>query len=74
MLSEREPPVPPPFTHSRIALLHGDALERHAQPLRHDLRERRLVALPVGLRADIELHAAIVGELHLRLARCRPPP
>jgi hypothetical protein len=74
MLSEREPPVPPPFTQSLSPCFTVIALERHAEPLGHDLRERGLVALAVGLRADMKLDAAIVGELHRPPARCPQPP
>ena len=54
-----------------VALLDGDAVERHAEFLRDELREGRLVALPVRLRADIEFDAAILGEFHARPVRCR---
>ena len=70
--SVREPTVPrPEVLYAAVALLDGDRLVRHAQPLGEDLREHGLVPLPVRLRAQIHFDRAVVGELDGRGFRHR---
>ncbi len=42
-----------------VALVDVDVVERHAEPFRHALRERGLVALPAGQRADHDVDPAL---------------
>ena len=78
--SDREPPVPPPRGHRAGVGLHvADLLDRDAEPVGHDHRERRGVALAVrgrpghhrgrAVRLDpdaAELLAAEAGDLDVR--------
>ena len=45
-----------------VALAYDDALERHAEPSHHELRERRLMALAIGLSRERDFDEAIVLE------------
>ena len=45
-----------------IALPDGDALVGHAKPGGHDLSERGLVTLSIGLRREKDIHRPIVAE------------
>jgi hypothetical protein len=62
-VTEREPPVPPPFAiRSAVALHEADALERDSGAVVEELGEDRLVSLAVRLGADVEIHHAVLGE------------
>ena len=49
-----------------IALPEPEALRRQAERVGRDLRECRLVALAVGMRADHQFDPAVVADTHLR--------
>ena len=54
MIVEDEPPVPPPRGMvRRVALADLDLLDRHAERLRQELGEHRLVALALALGAEL---------------------
>ncbi len=57
---------------SGVAVHDLDALERHAEPVRDDLREGRFVALAVTVRAGE--HGDRAGRMHANLARLRRGP
>src|SRR5829696_3773800 len=50
----------------RITLPEPEPLERQAKRIGRDLGERGLVALAVGMRADLQIDPAILAETHLR--------
>ena len=50
----------------RIALPKPEALERQAKRIGRDLGKCRLVALTVGMRADLQIDQAVLAERHLR--------
>ena len=64
---ERAPPCPPPRVEIvRIALPKPEALERQAERIGRDLGVGGLVALAVGMRADLQIDPAVLAETHLR--------
>ena len=49
-----------------IALPELKALQRQAKRIGRDLRVCRLVALAVGMRADLQVDQAVLAETHFR--------
>ena len=73
--SDRDPPVPPPRGTSAVSdCTKRDALDRDAEPIGDDHRERRGVTLPVRRRARLHRGAAVVVHLDLGVLAAPLPP